>query len=376
MKHLLVVCLGLCGVFLSCGGATGVGGPPPPTTSDRFAYVSNVNSDALTAYKVNSSNGALTPIGGSPFGGVGSPMGLAISPNSELLAAGSVDGPGVSMFRVDKTTGSITSVTGSPFLTPGGGYPIRSVFHKSGKFLYSAMIPSTASNVWAFSVDASSGALSPVPGSPFAGQTLVGLGGTNSIALHPSGSYLYSSGPFMGITGYSIDTTSGALSQLSGSPFVPTGAFFNTELTVHPSGNFLYMADLDADGVRVFPIASDGSVGTEVAGSPFASGAAPRDLALNPSGKFVFVPNEGDLNVTTFAVNASTGALTLVGNADTGNGPSAVTVDSLGKFLYVTNYWDGKVSAYSIDSASGALAPVAGSPFAAQDGAISVVTTK
>jgi 6-phosphogluconolactonase (cycloisomerase 2 family) len=280
------------------------------------------------------------------------------------------------MFRVDKTRGSITPVTGSPFLTPGGGYPIRSVFHKSGKFLYSAMIPSTASNVWAFSVDASSGALSPVPGSPFAGQTLVGLGGTNSIALHPSGSYLYSSGPFMGITGYSIDTTSGALSQLSGSPFVPTGTFFNTELAVHPSGNFLYMADLDADGVRVFPVASDGSVGAEIAGSPFASGAAPRDIALDPSGKFVFVPNEGDLNVTAFAINASTGALTLVGNADAGNGPSAVAVDSLGKFLYVTNYGDGMVSAYSIDSASGTLALVAGSPFAAQDGAISVVTTK
>jgi len=303
-------------------------------------------------------------------------MGLAISPTSELLAAGNVDGPGVSMFRVDKTTGSITSVAGSPFLTPGGGYPIRSVFHKSGKFLYSAMIPSLASNVWAFSVDSSSGALSPVPGSPFAGQTLVGLGGTNSIALHPGGTYLYSSGPFMGITGYSIDTTSGVLSQLSGSPFVSTGAFFNTELAVHPSGNFLYMADLDADGVRVFPIASDGSVGAEISGSPFASGAAPRDLAFDPSGKFVFVPNEGDLNVTAFAVNVSTGALTLVGTADTGNGPSAVAVDSSGMFLYVTNYWDGKVSAYSIDSASGALALVAGSPFAAQDGAISVVTTK
>jgi 6-phosphogluconolactonase (cycloisomerase 2 family) len=180
----------------------------------------------------------------------------------------------------------------------------------------------------------------------------------------------------MGNAGYSIDTTSGALSRLSGSPFVPTGAFFNSELAVHPSGNFLYMADLDADGVRVFPIAGDGSVGAEIAGSPFSSGAAPKDLALDPGGKFVFVPNEGDLNVTAFAVNASTGALTLVSTADTGNGPSAVAVDSSGEFLYVTNYWDGKVSAYSIDAASGALALVAGSPFAAQDGAISVVTTK
>jgi len=374
MKHLMSVCLGLYGLLLSCGGATSVGNPPSPT-SDRFAYVSNINSSTVTAYKVNSSTGVLTPIGGSPFGGVASPTGLAISPNSELLAAGNTGGPGVSVFRLDKTTGSIAPVAGSPFLTSGGGYPIRTVFHTSGKFLYSAMIPCSSSNVWAFSV-ASSGALTPVPGSPFAGQTLVGLGGVNSIALHPSGKYLYSSGPFMGITAYLIDATSGALSQLPGSPFIPAGAFFNSVLAVHPSGNFLYMADFDADGVRVFPIADNGSVGTEIAGSPFASGVGPRDLALDPSGKFVFVPNEGDLNVTSFTTDAGTGALTLVGNADTGNGPSAVAVDSSGKFLYVTNYWDEKVSAYEVDSTSGALALVTGSPFAAQDGAISVVTTK
>jgi hypothetical protein len=61
MRHLLTACLGLSGIFLSCGSATGVEGPPPPPTSTRFAYVSNANSDELTAYKVNSSTGALTP---------------------------------------------------------------------------------------------------------------------------------------------------------------------------------------------------------------------------------------------------------------------------------------------------------------------------
>jgi 6-phosphogluconolactonase len=88
------------------------------------------------------------------------------------------------------------------------------------------------------------------------------------------------------------------------------------------------------------------------------------------------VPNEGDLNVAVLKVDPTTGALTLVDSADTGNGPSSVAVDSSGKYLYVTNYWDGTVSAYTIDAASGPLAAVAGSPFAAQDGAISVVITK
>ena len=379
MRYRLSILLALSGLLPLCGcgsSSTNEGGPPPPSSANRFAYVSNINADTVSAYKIDSSTGGLAPIGGSPYGGVSSPTGMAMSPTSDLLAVGSIDGPGVSIFRVDKKTGSITVVAGSPFLTSGDGYPIRSVFHPSGKFLYSAMIPSTTSNIHAFSVDPSTGALSPVPGSPVAGQTLPGLGGVYSVAMDRDGKYLYSSGPFMGISAYAIDTTTGALSQLPGSPFVPGGAFFNSVLAVHPSGNLLYMADFDADAVRVFPIAGDGALGAEITGSPFSSGAGPRDIALDSSGKFAYIPSEGDLSVSAFAINATTGALTLVNTANTGNGPSSVTVDSSGKLLYLTNYWDGNVSAYAINQASGSLTSISGSPFIAQDGAISVVTTK
>jgi 6-phosphogluconolactonase (cycloisomerase 2 family) len=304
------------------------------------------------------------------------PTGLAMAPQSNFLAAGNVNGPGLSVFRVDATKGSITPVAGSPFHTSGGGYPLHNLFHPSGKFLYAGMQVSIDSNVWAFSVDPSTGALSPVPGSPFPGQSYVGGGGVNSIALHPNGKFLYASGFFLGITGYAVDQSTGALTQLADSPFIPAGAFFNSKLVVHPSGNFLYMADMDADGVRAFPIAADGSLGSEIAGSPFASGLAPRGIALDSAGKFAFVPNEGDLNVTAFSINSSTGALALVGNADTGNGPSAVTVDSTSKFLQVTNYWDGNVSTYKINPSTGALTAVAGSPFSAEDGPVSIVTTR
>jgi 6-phosphogluconolactonase (cycloisomerase 2 family) len=179
----------------------------------------------------------------------------------------------------------------------------------------------------------------------------------------------------MGITGYAVNTTSGELTQLAGSPFTPTAPFFNSTLVVHPSGKFLYMADFDVDGVRVFPIDSDGSLGAEIARSPFVSGTGARDIALDPSGKFAYVINDGT-NVTAFSVNTTSGELTLVGNVDTGISPFALAVDSSGKFLYVTNQTDGNVSAYTINSATGALIPVVGSPFAAANSPVSIVATK
>ena len=45
--------------------------------------------------------------------------------------------------------------------------------------------------------------------------------------------------------------------------------------------------------------------------------------------------------------------------------PSAVAVDPTGKFAYVGNDGSNNISAYAIDANTGALTPVTGSPFSA-----------
>jgi 6-phosphogluconolactonase len=376
LRALSLCCACLCLVCWGCGSSDGNSPTPPPVTTSRFAYVSNSDSNSITAYKMDSTSGALTAITGSAAGTVDAPLGMALNPSADLLAVGNLNGGGISVFRVNKTSGAITAVGGSPFATTGGGFPARSVFHTSGKFLYAGLIASSTSDISGFSVDAAAGALTPLAGSPFHGQMMNGGGGVNSLAVHPDGTYLYASGFFSGIAGYAVDTASGELAELTGSPFNAAGAFFNSTLVVHPSGKFLFMADSDANGVRVFPIAPDGSLGTEITGSPFASGTGAKDIALDPNGKYAYAINDGDNNVTAFRVNTTSGELSFVGNTDTGISPFALTVDASGKFLYVTNQTDGNVSAYSINSATGTLSAIAGAPFAAANSPISIVSTK
>ncbi|MDQ6707558.1 MAG: Ig-like domain-containing protein, partial [Acidobacteriota bacterium] len=113
----------------------------------------------------------------------------------------------------------------------------------------------------------------------------------------------------------------------------------------------------------------------EVSGSPFAAGANPSSVAVDPAAKFVYVANAGSGDISVYAIDASNGALRAISGErfQAGLMPSGVTVDPTGRFLYVSDSASGIVSAYRIDRESGALTAVPGSPFTAGNSNESVV---
>jgi DNA-binding beta-propeller fold protein YncE len=54
----------------------------------------------------------------------------------------------------------------------------------------------------------------------------------------------------------------------------------------------------------------------------------------------------------------------------------SITVDASGKFAYVANFGSANVSAYAINATTGALTALASSPIAAGIQPISIVTTR
>jgi hypothetical protein len=70
----------------------------------------------------------------------------------------------VSAYTINATTGALTPVSGSPF---AAGYGLNwLVIHPSGKYLYA--VNEGSNNVPGFAIDQVSGGLTPVVGSPFA----------------------------------------------------------------------------------------------------------------------------------------------------------------------------------------------------------------
>lgn len=291
----------------------------------KFLYYFDAPDSDIESFSI-SANGSLTPSVGSPFsaGTSNNPGGLgwlAIDPGGRFLYFAiplGVTFPnpvGVGVFSIDRPTGSLTPVPGSPFSDID--LPFGVLADPAGKFVYVANADSTLSG---FEVDPGSGTLTPIPGSPFPTPVEAVLFYT---AADPAGRFLYASFPFTNTVGpsppapipansiaaWSIDSTTGSLTVVSGSPFV-TGNVPG-QMVIDPAGKFLYVPNAQDRTVSGFTIDAVSGALTPMTGSPFAISVA--SLAIDPSGKFLFA--RIGATVAGFSINASTGSLTAVGNA-------------------------------------------------------------
>ncbi len=272
----------------------------------------------------------------------------------------------LSAYALNASTGALTALAGSPVTVPGSVQLYEAKVDPSGKFLY-VTDDASPGHVFGFSINQSDGSLTAIAGSPFAAGA-----GSQSLTFDASGAYVYVTN-FDGnsISAYAINSTSGALTELGGSPYSVTGTNPNPSQIVS-TGNHLFVANFGTNVVDVFTIAAGTGALTEgVAGSPFATGTGPDSLAIDPSGAVIYTANF-PASVSAFKVDASTGVLTPVaGNPQAIPVSSYISIDPQGKFLFVTE--NTGVGVYPIDLSTGALgSAVAGSPFAADNHPYSV----
>jgi len=71
-------------------------------------------------------------------------------------------------------------------------------------------------------------------------------------------------------------------------------------------------------------------------------------VTIDPSGRYAYVANAGSDNVTQYSIDASTGALTSLGNAAADFGPQGIAIDPRGTNVYVVNGNHDSVWRYTI----------------------------
>lgn len=232
----------------------------------KFLYIAT--STGVSAFTVNLATGVLSSVGGSPFSDGSALRESAIDPSGMFLyAISNTTLNTISVFTINSSSGSLTPAAGSPFQMLINGLAYSIVVHPSGKFLYVSFPQSEEIAAW--SINTSTGAITVVPGSPFPSGVISG-DAPNSLLVTPSGGFLYALSGGATAFGFSVDANSGALSAINGSPFTLSSA--TDYFAIDPSGQFLYAAY--ANNVAGFDInASTGTLTAFTAPPVSAAGA-------------------------------------------------------------------------------------------------------
>lgn len=302
-------------------------------SQNRFLFVSDIAAEVLHVYAIDSTTGALHEISPSPYNTMIESEIVVVDPSATHVylyrTGGSASYPGVTGNQIAAFTlspaGVLSAVKGSPFLTGAPGAVFASAtgmeIDAAGKFLYLQ----DNSNLYTFSIDPTSGGLTLLQTLPsqFAG----------GIALDPGKSYLYAAASNF-LLAYAIDPTSGLLTLAKSTTMATTHMTIQTmayTLALSPDGNSAYTIENNNDLVSY--TVSNGAftpVGT------IFSGVYGQQIAVDPSGSFVYVPQacsncpSGIYNVVHQFSVAKTGALSPLPTPTVASGvtPWGITVTS------------------------------------------------
>jgi len=98
---------------------------------------------------------------------------------------------------------------------------------------------------------------------------------------------------FNNVSAYTINSNTGVLTAATGSPFAT--ATLPIATTLHPTGQFLYVTSDGTNKVSAYTLSANGCALSPITSSPFAVSAAGNgavDIAIEPHGRFAYVPNE------------------------------------------------------------------------------------
>jgi 6-phosphogluconolactonase (cycloisomerase 2 family) len=91
------------------------------------------------------------------------------------------------------------------------------------------------------------------------------------------------------------------------------------------------VANISGDDVSAYTINATTGALTQITGSPFPAGTQPFSVTVDPSAKFAYVANGGGGNVSAYTSDATTGALTQITGSPfpSGGQPNSVTTTGI-----------------------------------------------
>jgi 6-phosphogluconolactonase len=338
-----------------------------------FVYVSNAQDGNIDAYTMDTSTGALTPIGKAEASKLVMPM--TVGPNEKhLYAVVRSSPPRVLTYAIDSATGALTQKASAPLpdsmpyvstdrtgrwlftasyggdklavspigenglveaeaiqVIPTGRNAHSMLVDRSNKFVYAALLG--ANQVLQFTFDSKTGKLTP--NDPPAVSPAPGHGPRHMV-FSPNDKFLYVLNELSGhVTQYAIDAGKGTLTLVDSISSVPAEAGL-------------------AWGAPQAPVGA----ATTLATSP-PKDEKPKvwaaDIQITPNGKFLYSTERTTNKIALFTVAPDTGKLAYVANFATEAQPRGIRIDPSGQYLVASGEKSDRLSVYKIDQSTGRL---------------------
>jgi 6-phosphogluconolactonase len=140
--------------------------------------------------------------------------------------------------------------------------------------------------------------------------------GPRHFAFDPSGRFVYLLNEMeTSVTAFSYEATSGVLRELQTESMLLKDAWArntSAEIAVHPSGRFLYASNRGYENIAIFAIAPQKGTLTYVE-QVSSQGEVPRNFAIDPTGSYLLAANQGSNNLVVFRIDTASGNLTPTG---------------------------------------------------------------
>jgi YVTN family beta-propeller protein len=343
------------------------GGPTPtPTPGNAFVYTANAGGNSISGF-ANDGTGALTAVPGSPFTVPGQPFGIAATPNKQFLYVTSFQNNQISSFSISPASGVLTALV-CPTVPTTDVQPLKIAINPAGTLLYTA---NQIGSVSGFAINATTGCLTAISTTTTdtvargitidqSGQfvyVVTGGGGIDAFQIGASGTltrlalsgFNSGSGTMLAVKAvptfevllatdggstndirtFNINTGSGTLTPIvttaaGSSPANPSAIAVNTPLNA--TTPLFYVANTSSNNLTVNTVDATGAIGATSLTVPVATG--PIDLAVDPTGKFLYVANNGSSTVSVLNANITAANTTtaLISTSPTGGGPESIVV--------------------------------------------------
>ena len=344
-----------------------------------FVYMTTTkaNPGLINGYRADYQAGFLTPLADSPVGSGGrNPVALVAAPNATNLYVLNHDDSTVVWMAIGTDGKLYPEVT----YNSTGSFPTSAAIDPSGKFLF---VTFTYQLGFTTALPGPGGVtVFPINADNSLGKPLTVNVGRNPVGIAANSKFVYvisqDAATTLNLFAFSVNSTTGALTPLAGQTInagnVPSTGF---AVGTTPAGiiedsslTHLYVTEQSTNQVIGYSIAANG-IPTQIGSA--VTGAGPSGLTIDSSGKYLYLANatDGSIGGYTFGASGQPIVSTVAKSTNSGTGTTCVamlgaptaTDPSHGAYLYASNSLSNDVTAEQMSPADGSLKQIQGNPF-------------